>query len=280
MALEYIIYTDESEKKGKFYSNFYGGILVRSTDLQPVIDRLKECKVGLNFHQEVKWQKVTENYLEKYKTLMDGFFDEVAAGRIKVRVMFTQNQFVPTGLSPDQRRAEYHLLYYQFIKHAFGLQFAGTAGQEILVRLNMDQLPDNREQNTQFKAYLLGMNRNPKFHGAGIRFHADQIAEVRSHNHVLLQCLDVVLGAMAFRLNDKHKEKPPGSRRRGKRTIAKEWLYKHIRARICQLYPNFNIGETTGKGGDRSNLWLHPYRHWKFVPTEHRIDPTKTKPKK
>ena len=42
--------------------------------------------------------------------------------------MFTQNQFVPTRLSPDQRRAEYHLLYYQFIKHAFGLRFAGIAG--------------------------------------------------------------------------------------------------------------------------------------------------------
>jgi hypothetical protein len=141
----------------------------------------------------------------------------------------------------------------------------------------MDQLPANREQNTQFKAYLLGLNHNPNFRGAGIRFRADQIAEVHSHDHVLMQCLDVVLGAMAFRLNDKHKEKPPGKHRRGKRTVAKERLYKHIRARICQLYPNFNIGETTGKGGDWANVWLHPYRHWKFVPAEHETDPTKTK---
>jgi hypothetical protein len=279
MALEYIIYTDESEKKGKFYSNFYGGVLVRSSDLQPVIDRLEQYKAGLNLHREVKWQKVTENYLETYKTLVDGFFDEVAAGRVKVRVMFTQNQFIPTGLSPDQRRAEYHLLYYQFIKHAFGLRFAGTAGQEIQVRLNMDQLPDNREQNAQFKAYVLGLNSNAKFRSAGIRFRADAIAEVQSHDHVLLQCLDVVLGAMAFRLNDKHKDKPPGKRRRGKRTIAKEGLYRHIRTQICQLYPNFNIGETTGKGGDWANVWLHPYRHWKFVPAEHAKDPTRTKPK-
>lgn len=280
MSLEYVIYTDESEKKGKFYSNFYGGVLVRSPDLQPAIAHLEQEKIRLNLHREVKWQRVTENYLEKYIALMDCFFDEVAAGRVKVRVMFTQNQFIPTGLSPEQRRAEYHLLYYQFIKHAFGLRYAGIAGQEVLVRLNMDQLPDNREQNAQFKAYVLGLNHNPNFHNAGIRFQADQIAEVESHDHVLLQCLDVVLGAMAFRLNDKHKEKPPGKRRRGKRTIAKERLYKHIRARICQLYPNFNIGETTGKGGDWANLWLHPYRHWKFVPTEHEIDATKTKPKK
>ena len=93
---------------------------------------------------------------------------------------------------------------------------------------------------------------------------------------MLLQCLDVVLGAMAFRLNDKHREKPPGKQRRGKRTIAKEKLYKHIRADL-PIYPNFNISETTGKGGDWANLWLHPYRHWKFVPAEHEIDSTKTK---
>jgi hypothetical protein len=276
MATEYIIYSDESEKKGKFYSNFYGGILVRSSDLQPVILRLEQCKARLNLHQEVKWQKVTENYLEKYQQLMDTFFDEIDAGTVKIRVMFTQNQFIPTGLSAQQRRAEYHVLYYQFIKHAFGLQFA-TGDEAIHVRLNMDQLPDNREQNAQFKAYLLGLNRNPGFRNAGIRFRAEQIAEVHSHDHVLLQCLDVVLGAMAFRLNDKHKEKPPGKRRRGKRTIAKENLYKHIRARICRTYPNFNIGETTSRRGDWANLWRDPYRHWKFVPAEHQIDRSRTK---
>ena len=269
MSPEYIIYTDESEKKGRFYSNFYGGVLVRSPDLHPVIVRLEACKTRLNLHGEVKWQKVTENYREKYATLMGAFFDEVEAGRVKVRVMFTQNQYIPTDLSSEQRRAAYHLLYYQFIKHAFGLRFAGGGSQPIMVRLNMDQLPDNREQNAQFKAYLLGLNRNSAFRVSRIRFRADQIAEVRSHDHVLLQCLDVVLGAMAFRLNDKHKEKPPGQARRGSRTIAKEKLYRLIRTRICSLYPNFNIGETTGKAGNWANLWLHSYRHWKFVPAEH-----------
>lgn len=278
MSLEYVIYTDESDKKGKYYSNFYGGVLVRSTDLQRVIDRLNQCKAQLNLYQEVKWQKVTGNYLEKYRELMDALFDEVTDGRVKVRVMFTHNQIIPTSLTPEHRRAEYHMLYYQFIKHAFGLQYSGDGSQPVHVRLNLDQLPQNREENAQFKSYLLGLNRNRNIRNAGVRFRADQIAEVRSHDHVLLQCLDVVLGAMAFRLNDKHKEKPPGKHRRGKRTIAKEKLYKHIRARICQIYPNFNVGESTGKGGSMANLWHHPYRHWKFIPKDHRRDWSKAKP--
>ena len=168
MSLEYVICTDQSEKKGAFYSNFYGGVLVRSLDLQPVIDRLEKRKAQLNLFQEVKWQRVTEKCLGKYNALMDGYFDEVAAGRVKVRVMFTQNQFIPTAFA-EQRRGEYHLLYYQFIKHAFGSGSRGCWPGDP-VRLNMDQLPDNREQNAQFKAYLLGLNNNTDFRNAGIRF--------------------------------------------------------------------------------------------------------------
>lgn len=278
MSLEYVIYTDESDKVGNYYSNFYGGVLVRSTDLATVVQQLEDCKRRLNLYKEVKWQKVSAAYLDKYISLMDEFFDLVAADRIKTRIMFTQNRFVPTALTSEQRRSEYHLLYYQFLKHAFGLPHANDGAEPVYVRVNLDQMPENREDNSRFKAFLIGLNRNPQLRRANIHFRAEQIAEVDSRDHVLLQCLDVVLGSMAFRLNDKHKEKPAGQRTRGSRTVAKERLYNSIRQRICKIYPGFNIGETTGKGGDWCNLWRHPYRHWKFVPRDHEIDDSKAKP--
>ena len=71
---------------------------------------------------------------------------------------------------------------------------------------------------------------------------------------------------MAFRLNNLHKEIPIGEKRRGKRTIAKEKLYKFIHKKICEIRPNFNIGITTGIDGDIYNRFLHPYRHWLFIP--------------
>ena len=171
------------------------------------------------------------------------------------------------------------MLYYQFLKHAFGLPFANRGPQPVSIRVNLDQLPSNREDSATFKSFVVGLNQNSQFRAARIRYHKDQIAEVDSHDHVLLQCLDVVLGAMCFRLNDKHKEKPPGERKRGKRTIAKEKLYKFLLGRIREIYPNFNIGVSTGTQGDRANRWNHPYRHWKFIPKDHEIDETKTKPK-
>lgn len=274
-----MIYTDESDKEGDFFSNFYGGVLVRSCDLATVIARLQTCKKQQNLFQEIKWGKVTANYLKKYIAVMDAFFDIVACDKAKIRIMFTNNQYVPQGLTKEQRQTEYHRLYYQFIKHAFGLQYCSVElSPPIQVRLNLDQMPTNREATAQFKSYVEALSRNVQFQNAGVNFHSRQIAEVNSKNHVLLQCLDVVLGSMAFRLNDKHKEKPLEQSRRGKRTIAKEKLYKHISKRIQSIYPHFNIGESTGTHGDLTTRWKHPYRHWKLIPRNHERDLTKSKP--
>ena len=100
----------------------------------------------------------------------------------------------------------------------------------------------------------------------------EDIAEVTSHDHVILQCMDIVLGSIFFRLNNLHLEKPEGSRRRGKRTIAKEKLYKYINKKVRGIYPNLNIGITTGINGEFKSLWDHQYRHWLFRPHDYEIN--------
>lgn len=276
--MEYIIYSDESDQRGDYFSNFYGGVLVRSTHREQLEQRLLDLKQTLHLHGEVKWSKVTAQYLEKYMTLMSEFFKWVSHDDIKVRIMFTNNTYIPRNLEPKQREHEYFLLYYQFIKHAFGLQFSNPSKAPIGIRLYFDRLPDTREKAARFKGFIEGLTQSPEFRRAGIRIRRDQIAEVSSHDHVLLQCLDVVLGAMQFRLNNKHRIKPPGSYRRGKRTIAKERLYKHINKLVQRCYPNFNIGITTGVRGDRTNRWRDVYRHWLFIPRDCDRDMSRAKP--
>ena len=268
MTCEYIIYCDESERSGSRYSNFYGGALVRSKDFRDVVDQIEDKKRGLNLHQEVKWQKVTWSYVDKYRSLMDEFFGLVRADKVKVRVMFTHNYFRPQDLESYHREHEYFILYYQFIKHAFGLRYSNEGSNPINVRIYFDNLPDTLEKRELFKSFVYGINHWPQFKKARLRIVRDQLAEVTSHKHVVLQCLDIVLGAIQFRLNSKHKIKPSGAKRRGNRTIAKEKLYKHINARIRQVYPGFNIGISTGLRGDIANRWKHSYRHWLFIPTE------------
>ena len=268
MTRQFVIYCDESEIKGAIYSNFYGGVLIRAQDIDQVITRLEHKKRQLNLFQEIKWQKVSSPYLQKYIELMDEFFNLVKEGQVKIRVMFTHKNFQPKNLEMYHREHEYFLLYYQFIKHAFGLRYSNDGKNPVTIRIFFDNLPNTKEKRERFKDFVYGINHWPEFRKANIHIMRDQLAEVDSHNHVILQCLDVVIGAMQFRLNNKHKEKLPGSNRRGKRTVAKEKLYKHINSRIRDIYPGFNIGITTGRKGGIANLWTHSYRHWLFVPSD------------
>lgn len=275
---EYILFCDESEKHGQFFSNFYGGVLVGASHYMAVTDRLNAVKQRLNFFGETKWEKVSDRYLDKYIALIHGFFQEIRRGTIKVRIMFTQNAMVPKGLTPEHQEHEYFLLYYQFIKHAFGLRYCpAKRDNKTTLRVYLDQLPDNREKRARFKAYLHALQESTIFSRQGLTIREEDIAEVRSHDHVLLQCVDIVLGSMAFRLNDRHKARLPGTRRRGNRTIAKEKLYKAICAEIRTIYPGFNIGMTTGRRGGPEDVWRHPYRHWLFVPKESEYDGRRTK---
>lgn len=277
MASEYIIYADESIKKGEYYSNFYGGVLIRSRDIDMVRSQLASVKVSQNLYNEIKWSKVSSQYLEKYLIVINRFFDFVANDVIKVRIMFTQNHYVAQNLEQYHREHEYFLLYYQFIKHAFGLQYSNDGAVPVDVRIYLDRLPDQKEKVAQFRSFLVGLNREPKMRRAAVRIREDQITEVDSHKHDVLQCLDIVLGSMQFRLNDRHLAKPEGSFRRGKKTVAKEKLYKHILRRIRTIYPLFNIGISTGIADNQVDLWRHPYRHWLFRPKRFEIDSSRGK---
>lgn len=270
MSKEILVYCDESDISGRHFSNFYGGALVESTYLAEVEARLKDAMARLNLGAEVKWQKISEAYEHKYIELVDEIFSLMAEGKLKMRVMFTQNRYRATSLTPDQREHAFFLLYYQFVKHAFGLIYAG-GGSSVRTRFYFDKLPDTDEKCLRFKEFVAAISRTREFREASVVIPQDQIAEIDSKQHVILQCLDVVLGAMQFRLNDKHREKPPGQRVRGKRTRSKERVYRHINRKISELYPNFNIGVSTSNGGDNANRWHHPYRHWLFVPAEFEV---------
>ena len=84
--MEYILYCDESGQKGPKYSDFFGGCLVSSKHLNEVTGALEATKRELNLFGEVKWTKLTENYLSKYMELVTLFFSFVKSGKIKVRI--------------------------------------------------------------------------------------------------------------------------------------------------------------------------------------------------
>lgn len=190
--------------------------------------------------------------------------------KVKIRIMFRPNRIKPIGLTNEQKRDEYFLLYYQFLKHAFGFRYMENSSINN-IEIFLDNIPDKKEKRTKFIHYLWGIQHLPKFIDARINIKKQQISEVDSQNHVIMQFLDVVLGAMAFKLNKLDRVKNENGRR-GKRTLAKDKVYQHISKRIRMLYPNFNIGITTGTNGNLSDLYTMPYRHWSFKPKKSEIN--------
>lgn len=263
----FYIFCDESLKKGKYYLNFYGGVLIDKSEFEKVKNAITSKVQDLQIeNSELKWGNVNTYKLQQYKEIIDVFFEFVKANVIKVRIMFTDNRFIAKNLTKEHHENQYHILYYHFLKLAFGLKFI-ISDVPLDIEIFFDKLPDSDRKNLQFKNYIYGIQYLPEFSDSGIRIKKDSIYEVDSKKHILMQCLDVVLGAMSFRLNDQHKEKPDNAFQRGKRTIAKEKLYKHINKKIRETRSNFNIGITTGVDGNYQNLFFHPYRHWLFIPS-------------
>lgn len=266
--MEYILYCDESSSQGKIFTDFFGGCILPATKQRAIEDALNLKKQQLNLNAEVKWTKVTENYLEKYIELIHLFFDFVRAQDIHIRIMFrkTEDQYERNATPIKDER--YFKLYYQFLKHSFGFTTSKSITGEYYVHFLMDELPDHTERANAFKDYLCALPMAPGMGDTGLHIRMRDIGEVHSHDHVILQCIDVVLGAMYFRLNQLHKEKVEGTHRRGKRTIAKEKLYKAIHAEIETIHPYFNIGVSTGFRGCSHPHWESVYEHWRFVPKE------------
>ncbi len=258
---EYIFFCDESDIKGKYYSNFYGGALVSAQQYIRIVNIIEKTKMDLNLFGEVKWSKVTERYLDKYILLMDCFFREIQEGNIKIRIMFRKENDENAYYSSDQIDQQYFKLYYQFMKHAF--KITDIPESPVQLRFYFDQFPQTKTKIEEFKKYvsnissILGRN--------DIVMAKEDIVEVKSHEHVILQCLDVILGSICFRLNKKHLEKQQGQSIRGKRTIAKEKLYNHIQKNISTIHPNFNVGISTAKS---KSGWNSPYAHWNFIPKD------------
>lgn len=191
--------------------------------------------------------------------------------------MFRQNAYVFDQLPREKYEKQFQLLYYQFIKHSFGLDYSiEYEDDEIQLKLYFDQLPDTKEKNQEFKNHILYLNN---IFDERIHLKKEDIVEINSKDHVIQQCMDVILGSINFRLNNLHLTKIEGTHRRGKTTIAKEKLYKVILSNIREIYPNFNIGVSTSFRDNIRNIWLDPYRHWLFMTKNSQLDRNLTKKK-
>ena len=135
-----------------------------------------------------------------------------------------RDSLYPHGTMPIKEE-RYFKLYYQFIKHSFGFRTPASVTGEYHAAFLLDELPDHSEQADAFKRFLQSLPTTKDFEGSGLHIDEQDIGEVDSQDHVILQCVDIVLGAMFFRMNKLNEAKDPTTGKRGKRTKAKENLW-------------------------------------------------------
>jgi hypothetical protein len=137
-------------------------------------------KDGLNiFNGEMKWEKIKEPYVEKYIIFVNAVFDIVERGDMKIRIMFTQNRNSPI-LDEYQIGNDYFLLYYQFIKHAFGLQHSVLENGSASAQLLFDDVPGNAEKFHQFKLNMSSLSTFPVWSRANFGIAYEDITDVDS----------------------------------------------------------------------------------------------------
>lgn len=94
---EYIVYCDESDRKGKKFSYFYGALIIEKNDKE-FIEKLLYGKIlddrGLNYTTEIKWYKISDSNwkLKILENFLDALFDLIEQKKIKIRISFCQYQ--------------------------------------------------------------------------------------------------------------------------------------------------------------------------------------------
>ena len=250
MRENYIIICDESTKKGKNFSYFFGGAMIKEHEYQKFSDLINFQKSKFSLH-ELKRTKITEHNFKYYIQILELFFMFVKNNKIKVRIMYSPNEELLTHQNYDQNT--FMKFYYTFIINAFSIFYANKG---INLRLIFDELSETKQKCTIFKKSLINkIKNNNKPLNNKVYISKNQIEEVDSKKHPILQCIDVITGCIDFLLNDNDNT--------SKRAQAKYKVASFIIGQIEEIKGSFDLLKTTMPIFSHKG-WLDKYKHFVY----------------
>jgi hypothetical protein len=265
----FLVYADEAwthDPDLRFW-RFYGGAMLRSEDRERLNAVLLEAKAAVGLHGELAWTDVRAVTWERIAFVLDRFFDLVDQRLIKLRYMWIDQLFQrPGAITEHHEEHGYFILYYFFIVFAFGLPWH-TEPDSVTLQVYPDEMPQEASKREQFRRFLMGCHGFARFNNASL-FRIIDVGDVDSKKHIILQCVDLVIGAMGFKLNKVNLVKQANGRR-AVGTRAKEKLYKYIVSRLGPIYMAEHGTRAWGAGvnsgtQDFSNRWTDKFRQWNF----------------
>jgi hypothetical protein len=191
------LYCDES-RQDLFYNKnvisstnkyiFIGGIMINSSDrtiLKKKLNDLKE-KYGLNHKAELKWNRVTNKYLNLYKEVVDIYIDS----NINFRTICIDSSKIDLMYHNDNAELGFYKFYYQLLNKWIKNSNKYTIYTDIKTYSDPNVLND-------LKRCL-----NNKEHK-----NVEKIYAIESHESVFLQLEDILMGATSYKMNYEYNGK-------------------------------------------------------------------------
>jgi len=258
------------------YWCYFGGILSSQQDADFLELELQACLTKHGYVEEVKWNNLYHLNLHIYNELVDIFLNNIVAREIRFRQVFLDRAYrhVPFPGRPTKSNLDiqFHVCY-QFLKHAFGIQYlppAVDSFDKILIRMDTHS---SQKHINELKKYV---ERIPMHLG---RTDLDiDITHVSSHWHTRIGLCDVMIGAAGFMGNRHHHKRAKEQRGMTKRQKYKVDFAKGIYERLRKLNKTlrdknaFSWFESTSFDGDALNKFQHKIRFWKLIPNSHVVD--------
>lgn len=185
MAKTFNIYCDESchlENDGKEFM-VLGSINSAYNQVKYHTNMIKHLKKKHNFYAEIKWNNVSDSKLRFYEELLDHFF----ATDLRFRAVVVPKTKINNESFSQDYNTFYYKMYYQLLNHLINTQYTYNVYLDIKDDLSADKVTELKKiLNIQF-----GVFRN--------------IQNIRSHESLLLQLADLIMGAISYNVNIEEK---------------------------------------------------------------------------
>lgn len=182
------IYCDESchiENDHKQFM-FLGKVSAAYNQVKLHTENIQELKKKHHFYAEIKWTSVSKSKLRFYEELIDYFFST----DLQFRAIGVEKAKINNGAFNQSFDDFYYKMYYYLLNHNLNSLYNYNVYLDIKDTLSSIKVNKLKEVlNTKF-----GVFRN--------------VQNIRSHESLLLQLTDLIMGAISYYHNDAAKANP------------------------------------------------------------------------
>jgi hypothetical protein len=194
-------------------------------------------KVHMRLHGEIKWVRTDKKNVDRYKTLVTVYFNLLKRGILQFHAMtIPMAAFDPKALGNEVPEAAYNRCFHHLLLSKY------CAGHPLDRRPLRERkyfvLFDKRTSNVPWEPFRVALCRAAAKHHGMDHWPFRRVEYEESHMEIMLQVNDLVLGAVGFWWNKKHRTLPTSKSPKGK-------LVRHVAKHIREATGSYSMLQIT-----------------------------------